>query len=63
MISDVILDALEEIERYQLEMHDIYARDFERIERLKLDMKLLVRSLVSPASLKKDEFAYKNVSR
>jgi len=54
MITDVILDALEEIERYQLEMPDIYAGDFERIERLKLDMKLLAHSLVYPGPLKKE---------
>lgn len=53
MISDVLLDALDEIEKYQREMPDIYGASWGEIERLKLEMRILIRSFNDPKPLEK----------
>ncbi|WP_435011772.1 hypothetical protein P12x_006002 (plasmid) [Tundrisphaera lichenicola] len=48
MISDILRDALAEIDRYLGEYPDLYAGHAERIGRVKLEMEGLRATLVQP---------------
>ena len=48
MISDVLFEALQEIERYQREMPDVYSDMAADIERVKVEMQTLQRRLDTP---------------